>query len=64
MSLAVVLTRGLDGLESPPVRVEVHVGNGLPAFHVVGLAETVICEHTPWEKPGAMRTYSPNPRFP
>ena len=44
MSLAVVLTRGLDGLESPPVRVEVHVGNGLPAFHVVGLAETEVKE--------------------
>ena len=44
MSLAVVLTRGLDGLDSPPVRVEVHVGNGLPAFHVVGLAETEVKE--------------------
>jgi hypothetical protein len=31
---------------------------------LVGLAETVICENTPWDKPGAMRTYSPNPRFP
>ncbi len=31
---------------------------------LVGLAETTICENTPWDKPGAMRTYSPNPRFP
>lgn len=31
---------------------------------LVGLAETVICENTPWDKPGAMKTYSPNPRFP
>jgi hypothetical protein len=31
---------------------------------LVGLAETIICENTPWDKPGAMRTYSPNPRFP
>lgn len=31
---------------------------------LVGLAETIICENTPWEQPGAMRTYSPNPRFP
>ncbi len=44
MSLAVVLTRGLDGLAAPLVRVEAHVGNGLPAFHVVGLAETEVKE--------------------
>lgn len=31
---------------------------------LVGLAETVICENTPWDNPGAMKTYSPNPRFP
>ncbi|MBL7647724.1 MAG: hypothetical protein JNK74_16180 [Candidatus Hydrogenedentes bacterium] len=31
---------------------------------LVGLAETIICENTPWDRPGAMRTYSPNPRFP
>lgn len=31
---------------------------------LVGLAETVVCENTPWDKPGEMRTYSPNPRFP
>ncbi|MBK8321936.1 MAG: YifB family Mg chelatase-like AAA ATPase [Betaproteobacteria bacterium] len=44
MSLSVVLTRGLDGLAAPLVRVEAHVGNGLPAFHVVGLAETEVKE--------------------
>jgi magnesium chelatase family protein len=44
MSLAVVLTRGLEGLAAPLVRVEAHVGNGLPAFHVVGLAETEVKE--------------------
>jgi magnesium chelatase family protein len=42
MSLAVVLTRGLEGLAAPLVRVEAHVGNGLPAFHIVGLAETEV----------------------
>ena len=31
---------------------------------LVGLAESLICENTPWEAPGAMRTYSPNPRYP
>jgi len=44
VSLAVVLTRGLDGLAAPLVRVEAHVGNGLPAFHIVGLAETEVKE--------------------
>ena len=44
MSLSVVLTRGLEGLSAPLVRVEAHVGNGLPAFHIVGLAETEVKE--------------------
>jgi magnesium chelatase family protein len=44
MSLAVVLTRGLAGMHSPLVRVEVHVGGGLPGFHVVGLPETEVKE--------------------
>jgi magnesium chelatase family protein len=44
MSLAVVLSRGLVGVEAPPVSVEVHLGNGLPAFHVVGLPDTEVRE--------------------
>ncbi|MBX3672641.1 MAG: YifB family Mg chelatase-like AAA ATPase [Burkholderiales bacterium] len=44
MSLAVVLSRGLAGMHAPPVRVEVHVGGGLPGFHVVGLPETEVRE--------------------
>ena len=35
MSLAVVLSRGLAGLDAPLVTVEVHLGNGLPAGTVV-----------------------------
>lgn len=31
---------------------------------LVGLAESLICENTPWDKPGAMRTYSPVPSYP
>lgn len=31
---------------------------------LVGLAESLICEGAPWEAPGAMATYSPNPRYP
>ena len=37
MSLAVVSSRALAGLDAIPVRVEVHVGSGLPSFTLVGL---------------------------
>ena len=44
MSLAVVHTRALAGLAAPEVRVEVHVGNGLPAFYIVGLPQAAVRE--------------------
>jgi magnesium chelatase family protein len=44
MSLAVVLSRGLDGLQAPEVQVEVHLANGLPSFTLVGLADTEVKE--------------------
>jgi len=44
MSLAVVQSRALVGVAAPPVSVEVHLGLGLPAFHVVGLPETEVRE--------------------
>ena len=44
MNVAVVYSRGLAGLDAPLVRVEAHVGNGLPAFHIVGLPETEVKE--------------------
>lgn len=44
MSLAVVHSRGLVGIDAPPVSVEVHLGNGLPAFHVVGLPDAEVRE--------------------
>jgi magnesium chelatase family protein len=44
MSLAVVHSRALDGLNAPPVTVEVHLANGLPAFTLVGLADTEVKE--------------------
>ncbi len=44
MSLAVLYSRALAGMDAPPVVVEVHVGNGLPAFNLVGLAETEVKE--------------------
>ena len=44
MSLAVVMSRSLDGMAAPEVHVEVHLANGLPAFTLVGLAETEVKE--------------------
>ena len=44
MSLAVVHSRGLVGIDAPPVSVEVHLANGLPAFHVVGLPDAEVRE--------------------
>jgi magnesium chelatase family protein len=44
MSLAVLKSRALAGMEAPQVSVEVHLSNGLPAFHIVGLAETEVKE--------------------
>jgi magnesium chelatase family protein len=44
VGVAVVFSRGLAGLDAPLVRVEAHLGNGLPAFHVVGLPETEVKE--------------------
>lgn len=43
-ALAVVHSRALLGLSAPPVSVEVHLANGLPAFNIVGLAETSVRE--------------------
>jgi magnesium chelatase family protein len=44
MDVAVVYSRGLAGLDAPLVRVEAHVGGGLPQFHIVGLPETEVKE--------------------
>lgn len=44
MSLAVVQTRAKQGVQAPCVSVEVHLSNGLPSFHMVGLPETAVKE--------------------
>ena len=44
MSLAVVFSRARTGIEAPLVTVEVHLSGGLPAFSIVGLAETAVKE--------------------
>ena len=44
MSLSLVHSRALLGLEARPVCVEVHLANGLPGFTLVGLADTEVKE--------------------
>jgi len=44
MSLAIVRSRGLVGIQAPPVAVEVHLANGLPAFNIVGLPDAQVKE--------------------
>src|SRR5210317_1705835 len=44
MELSVIYSRAAAGIEAPLVRVETHLSNGLPAFHIVGLPETAVRE--------------------
>ena len=44
MALAIVRSRGLDGLAAPPVAVEVHIAGGLPSVTLVGLPDTEVKE--------------------
>jgi magnesium chelatase family protein len=44
MSLAIVFSRGRDGIKAPLVTVEVHISNGLPSLSIVGLPETAVKE--------------------
>jgi magnesium chelatase family protein len=44
MSLAVLYSRALTGMEAPLVTVEVHLANGLPQFAIVGLPEMEVKE--------------------
>ena len=44
MSLALVQSRALLGLQALPVTVEVHLANGLPSFTLVGLADVEVRE--------------------
>lgn len=50
MTLAVVRSRAIDGLDAPCVEVEVHLANGLPSFTLVGLADTEVKEARVWPK--------------
>lgn len=44
MSLSLVQSRALLGLDAAPVTVEVHLANGLPSFTLVGLADVEVKE--------------------
>ena len=44
MSIAIAYGRALLGVSAPPVAVETHLSNGLPAFNLVGLPETSVRE--------------------
>ena len=44
MSLALIYSRSLLGLQAHSVTVEVHLANGLPSFTLVGLADTEVKE--------------------
>ena len=44
MTLAITRSRASIGIAAPSVIVETHISNGLPAFNLVGLPETVVKE--------------------
>lgn len=44
MTLSVLMSRSLVGLEAPVVRVETHLASGLPSFCIVGLADAEVRE--------------------
>ncbi|MBS0497441.1 MAG: YifB family Mg chelatase-like AAA ATPase [Proteobacteria bacterium] len=44
MSLAVLYSRAVSGIQAPLVTVETHIANGLPSFTIVGLPDTEVKE--------------------
>ena len=44
MALATIASRALAGIAAPEVTVEVHLGPGLPAVHIVGLPDAEVRE--------------------
>lgn len=50
MSLSLVRSRALLGLQAAAVTVEVHLANGLPNFMLVGLADLEVKEARVWLK--------------
>ena len=44
MSVAILHSRAISGMDAAPVTVEAHLANGLPSFTIVGLPETEVKE--------------------
>lgn len=44
MSLAVIYSRAILGINAPLITIEVHISEGLPGFTIVGLPETSVKE--------------------
>lgn len=44
MTLAILYSRALSGVNAPLVTVETHIANGLPSFTIVGLPDTEVKE--------------------
>ena len=44
MTIAIAHCRAQLGIEAPAVAIETHLSNGLPAFNLVGMAETAVRE--------------------
>lgn len=44
MAIARIYSRASIGIDAPLVTIEVHLANGLPAFNLVGLAQTAVRE--------------------
>lgn len=44
MTLAIINSRAMAGVDAPLVAVEVHIGKGLPGLSIVGLPETAVKE--------------------
>ena len=42
MSVAILHSRAISGMDAAPVTVEAHLANGLPSFTIVGLPETEV----------------------
>lgn len=44
MSFSIIRSRGTLGIDAPEITIETHLSHGLPAFNLVGLAETAVRE--------------------
>ena len=44
MSLCILNSRAREGIDAPPVTVEVHLSGGLPVMSIVGLPEMAVRE--------------------